>query len=170
MSVEIVGHILIENLKTGKYSYLGTFNSNFLNNHLDIDFDWMDEPPKELIEAFWQFQEEKYTNMGFVLLTSKKLKDYIEDIEKDISQIKSDRENDYHIVHTSKSKAAVEAAMKRIAWTKGAIEYRRKEIAEINYYKIGLDFVSELVAKYDFNESEKKIERTQEMNCLLEYR
>ena len=60
--------------------------------------------------------------------------------------------------------------MKRIARTKGAIEYRRKEIAEINYYKIGLDFVSELVAKYDFNESEKKIERTQEMNCLLEYR
>ena len=45
MSVEIVGHIIIENLKTGKYSYLGTFNSNFLNNHLDIDFDWMDEPP-----------------------------------------------------------------------------------------------------------------------------
>ena len=38
MSVEIVGHIIIENLKTGKYSYLGTFNSNFLNNHLDIDF------------------------------------------------------------------------------------------------------------------------------------
>ena len=108
--------------------------------------------------------------MGFVLLTSKKLKDYIEDIETDIAQIKIDRENDYHIVHTSKSKAAVEAAMKRIARTKGAIEYRRKEIAEINYYKIGLDFVSELVAKYDFNESEKKIERTQEMNCLLEYR
>ena len=85
--------------------------------------------------------------------------DYIEDIETDIAQIKIDRENDYHIVHTSKSKAAVEAAMKRIARTKGAIEYRRKEIAEINYYKIGLDFVSELVAKYDFMISVIKLER-----------
>ena len=60
--------------------------------------------------------------------------------------------------------------MKRIAWTKGAIEYRRKEIAEVNYYKVGLEFVSELLANLDFDFSEKRFKRTKEVHCLLEYR
>ena len=110
------------------------------------------------------------SNFGFIRTNHKKLKDYIDDIESDIAQIKFDRENDYHIVHTSKSRTAVERAMKRIAWTKGAIEYRRKEIAKVNYYKVGLEFVSELLANLDFDFSEKRFKRTKEVHCLLEYR
>lgn len=171
MSVDITAHIILEKLRDeeNKYSYVGSFNANFLHNHLDIDFTWQDEAPKELTEAFWSFQEE-HQILGLFVLTTKKLKDFIDDIESDIAQIKFDRENDYHIVHTSKSRTAVERAMKRIAWTKGSIEYRRKEIAEVNYYKVGLEFVSELLANLDFDFSEKRFKRTKEVHCLLEYR
>ena len=172
MSVDITAHIIAENLndKEKKYSYVGHFNANFLHNHLDIAFDWQDEASEELTEAFWSFQEEKYQILGLFVLTTKKLQDYIDDIESDIAQIKFDRENDYYIVHTSKSRNAVERAMKRIAWTKGAIESRRKDIAEVNYYKVGLEFISVLLANYDYDFSEKCSKRTQEIHCLLEYR
>ena len=172
MSVYITAHLILENLidEENKYSYVGSFDANFLHNHLDIDFTWQDEASKELTDVFWSFQKEKYQILGLFVLTTKKLKNYIDDIESDIAQIKFDRENDYHIVHTSKSRAAVEKAMKRISWTKGAIEYRRKEIAEVNYYKIGLEFVSELLAALDFDFSESRYKKTKEIHCLLEYR
>ena len=171
MSDDITAHIILENLKDeeNKYSYVGKFDANFLHDHLDIDFTWQDEVSKELTDVFWSFQKEKHQILSLFELTTEKLKNFIDDIESDIAQIKFDRENDYHIVHTSKSKAAVEEAMKRIAWTKGAIEYRRKKIDEVNYYKVGLEFVSELLADLEFDYSDSRYKRTKEVHCLLEY-
>lgn len=167
MGIEITAHIILEDLNAekDKYKYIGNFSANFLHAYQQIDIDWRDEPDDELQEAFWKFKGGKKQIYGLGLLKTKQLSDCITALEDEISVIKAKRDANYHIVHTSKCKAAVEDAMEYITGCRGFIECRRKEINDLLFYNNALEMFSIMT----FTKTSKDYDSKIKMHCLLEY-